>query len=85
VVLDRACIPLGAGRRIDRIHKAVVGSNCDHLKFYIAGKLVAEADPNKTEFAHLPTFAMRHLSLIWGTPRATEKISGWKAIWTENK
>jgi beta-galactosidase len=33
--------------------KAVVCSNCDHLKFYIAGKLVAEADPNKVEFAHL--------------------------------
>jgi len=33
--------------------KAVVCSNCDHLKFYIADKLVAEADPNKAEFAHL--------------------------------
>jgi len=33
--------------------KAVVCSNCDHLKFYLAGKLVAEVDPNKTEFAHL--------------------------------
>jgi len=33
--------------------KAVVFSNCDHLKFYVSGKLVAEADPNKTEFAHL--------------------------------
>ena len=33
--------------------KAVVCSNCDHLKFYIADKLVAEADPNKVEFAHL--------------------------------
>jgi len=33
--------------------KAVVCSNCDHLKFYIGEKLVAEADPNKAEFAHL--------------------------------
>jgi beta-galactosidase len=33
--------------------KAVVCSNCDHLKFYIADKLVAEADPNREEFAHL--------------------------------
>src|SRR3981189_3165396 len=33
--------------------KAVVCSNCDHLKFYIADKLVAEVDPNKTAFAHL--------------------------------
>jgi beta-galactosidase len=32
---------------------AVVCSNCDHLKFYIADKLVAEADPNRAEFPHL--------------------------------
>jgi beta-galactosidase len=33
--------------------KAVVFSNCDHLKFFVADKLVAEADPDKKEFAHL--------------------------------
>ncbi len=33
--------------------KAWVCSNCDHLKFYIADKLVAEVDPNRTEFTHL--------------------------------
>ena len=33
--------------------KAVVCSNCDHIKFYIAGKLVAEADPDRKAFAHL--------------------------------
>jgi beta-galactosidase len=33
--------------------KAVVCSNCDHLKFYIGDKLVAEVDANKAEFAHL--------------------------------
>ena len=33
--------------------KAWVCSNCEHLKFYIADKLVAEADPNRAEFAHL--------------------------------
>jgi beta-galactosidase len=33
--------------------KAVVCSNCDHLKFYIGEKLVAEVDPNKKEFANL--------------------------------
>jgi beta-galactosidase len=38
---------------------AVVSSNCEHLKFYVSGKLVAEADPNRAEFAHLkyPPFA----------------------------
>ena len=33
--------------------KAVVCSNCDHLKFYIADKLVAEVDPNRKTYAHL--------------------------------
>ena len=33
--------------------KALVSSNCDHLKFYIAGKLVAEADPDRAQFPHL--------------------------------
>jgi beta-galactosidase len=33
--------------------KAVVCSNCDELKFYIADKFVADVQPNKAEFAHL--------------------------------
>src|SRR4030088_3563543 len=33
--------------------RAMVCSNCDHLKFYVAGKLVAEADPDRKQFAHL--------------------------------
>jgi len=33
--------------------KAVICSNCDHLKFYIADKLVAEVDPDTKTFAHL--------------------------------
>jgi len=33
---------------------AVVCSNCDRLKFYVDGKFVAEAGPDRTQFAHLP-------------------------------
>ena len=33
--------------------KAMVCSNCDHLKFHIGDKLVAEADPDRTQFPHL--------------------------------
>ena len=33
--------------------KAVVCSNCDHLKFYVGDKLVAEADPDRVQFPHL--------------------------------
>src|SRR2546429_2641754 len=28
-------------------------SNCDHLKIYVDGKLVAEADPDREQFPHL--------------------------------
>jgi beta-galactosidase len=33
--------------------KALVCSNCDHLKFYIGDKLVAEVDPDRKQFPHL--------------------------------
>src|SRR5215469_14581090 len=32
---------------------ALVCSNCDHLKFYIDDKLIAEVDPDRNEFANL--------------------------------
>ena len=32
---------------------ALVSSNCDHLKFYVNGKQVAEADPDRKQFPHL--------------------------------
>ena len=33
--------------------KAMVCSNCDHLKFYIDDQLVADVDPDRKQFAHL--------------------------------
>ncbi len=33
--------------------KAMVCSNCDHLKFYLDGELLMEADPDRTQFSHL--------------------------------
>ena len=33
--------------------RALVCSNCDHLKFYVGDKLVAEADPDRKQFPHL--------------------------------
>ncbi|HKW17026.1 MAG TPA: glycoside hydrolase family 2 TIM barrel-domain containing protein [Terriglobales bacterium] len=33
--------------------KAVVCSNCDHLKIYIDDKLIAEVEPDRTQFPHL--------------------------------
>lgn len=33
--------------------RALVSSNCEHLKFYVNDKLVAEADPDREQFPHL--------------------------------
>jgi beta-galactosidase len=64
--------------------KAVVCSNCDHLKFYIAGKLVAEVDPNKKEFAHLryaPFVADLEKAVFdWGDLRIDGYIQGKQVI-----
>jgi beta-galactosidase len=32
---------------------AVVCSNCDHIKFFMGNEMVAEADPDRKQFAHL--------------------------------
>jgi beta-galactosidase len=36
------------------IRHAVIVSNCDHLKFYLKGRLLHEADPDRETFGHLP-------------------------------
>ena len=64
--------------------KAVVCSNCDHLKYYVADKLVAEASPNRAEFAHLryPPFVADIGRAIenWGDLRIEGYIRGNLAI-----
>jgi beta-galactosidase len=64
--------------------KAVVCSNCDHLKFYIGEKLVAEVDPNKKEFAHLryAPFAadLEKAVFQWGDLRIEGYIQGKQVI-----
>jgi beta-galactosidase len=67
--------------------KAVVCSNCDHLKFYIDDKLVAEVDPDRTEFQHLryPPFVVKLSELFhkWGDLRIEGYIQG-KQVITKN-
>ena len=59
---------------------AVVCSNCDHLKFYLSGKLFAEADPNRAEFPHLkyPPFAadLTKCREVWGDLRIDGYLGG---------
>jgi beta-galactosidase len=60
--------------------KALVSSNCDHLKFYVSGTLVADADPDRAQFAHLkyaPFSAdLSHFAASWGDLRIDGFIQG---------
>ncbi len=64
--------------------KAWVCSNCDHLKFYVADKLVAEADPNQKDFANLryPPFVVDLSKVVraWGDLRMDGYIQGKQVI-----
>lgn len=64
--------------------KAVVCSNCDHLKFYINDELVAEADPDRQDFAHLPyppfVVALGELFHKWGDLRIEGYLRGKQMI-----
>jgi len=65
--------------------KAVVCSNCDHLKVFINDKLIAEADPDRKQFQHLryapfvvdAGSGLRH---GWGNLRLEGYIGGNKVI-----
>jgi beta-galactosidase len=60
--------------------KAVVCSNCEHLKFYIDDKLVADVDPDRKQFAHLKyapfVFDLGELFHKWGDLRIEGYIQG---------
>jgi beta-galactosidase len=64
--------------------KGMVCSNCDHLKFYVGDKLVAEADPDKTQFQHLryAPFTANLGSAVhqWGDLRIEGYLQGKKVI-----
>ena len=64
--------------------KGMVCSNCDHLKFYVGDKLVAEADPDKTQFQHLRyapfTASLGAAVHQWGDLRIEGYLQGKKVI-----
>src|SRR5580692_3213205 len=64
--------------------KAVFCSNCDHLKFYVKDKLIAEVDPDRSQFQHLryaPFIANVGNSLEpWGDLRIEGYIQGKQVI-----
>jgi len=64
--------------------RAMVCSNCDHLKFYIDDKLIAEVDPDRKQFAHLRyapfVLEMGELFHKWGDLRIEGYIQGKQVI-----
>jgi len=64
--------------------KAVICSNCDHLKLYIAGELIAEADPDRKQFANLRyapfVVELKELFHKWGDLRLEGYMRGKLAI-----
>jgi beta-galactosidase len=60
--------------------KAVVCSNCEHLKFYIDDTFVADVDPDRKQFPHLRyapfVLEMGELFHKWGDLRIEGYISG---------
>jgi len=64
--------------------KAVVCSNCDHLKFYIDNQPVADVDPDRKQFPHLRyapfVLEMGELFHKWGDLRIDGYIQGKKVI-----
>ena len=63
---------------------ALVSSNCDHLKFYVNGKLAVEADPDRKQFPHLKYAPFtadlgRHIG-SWGDLRIDGFIQGKQVI-----
>jgi beta-galactosidase len=64
--------------------KAVICSNCEHLKLYIDDKLVADIDPDRKQFANLKyapfVIELGELFHKWGDLRLEGYIQGKKVI-----
>jgi beta-galactosidase len=77
-------LPRARGDASVGFSKAVVCSNCEHIKFYIDDKLVAEVDPERKEFAHLRyapfILEMSELFHKWGELRLDGYIQGKQVI-----
>jgi beta-galactosidase len=54
IVLEPAFLWSASPDYSQAIEDSLVCSNCEHLKFYVGDKLVAEADPDRQSFGNLP-------------------------------
>src|SRR5271168_3600790 len=66
--------------------KGLVSSNCDNLKFYLKGELIADAQPDREQFSHLkyppffPDLGKADLSALWADLRIDGYIGGKQVI-----
>jgi beta-galactosidase len=64
--------------------KAVICSNCDHLKMYAGDKLIAELDPDRNEFGNLRhppfVFSTHAWDFPWGDLRIQGYVRGKQVI-----
>ena len=66
--------------------KALVSSNCDNLKFYLKGQLIADAQPDREQFKHLKYAPFNvdltkvDLSALWADLRIDGYINGKQVI-----
>ena len=73
------------GDRNETFTMAMICSNCDHVKIYMADRLIAELDPDRKEFPHLkhPPFVANIRNSFggpWGDLRMDGYIAGKKVI-----
>jgi beta-galactosidase len=82
IVLEPAFHWAARGDRTNSFSNAVVCSNCDHLKFYVGEKLIAEADPDRANFGNLshPPFHVELKRAPWGDLRIEGYLAGKKVI-----
>ncbi len=69
-----------AGDESIHFTKPMFCSNCDHLKIYVGGKLIAEGDPDRTQFPHLRyapfTVDIAETWFAWGDLRVEGYLQG---------
>ena len=73
------------GDRNETFTIAMICSNCEHVKIYMADRLIAEVDPDRKEFPHLkhPPFVANirpAFNKAWGDLRMDGYIGGKKVI-----
>ncbi|MBZ5514014.1 MAG: beta galactosidase jelly roll domain-containing protein [Acidobacteriia bacterium] len=83
IVLEPA-FPWSRGDDLEWLNRVVVCSNCDHLKFFIDDRLIAEADPDHAEFGNLPhplfQANLYRADREWGDLRIEGYLQGKKVI-----